>query len=346
MFRKTPSAKFFRLALFAMFFAYGVVLLGAYTRYSDAGLGCPDWPGCFGRLFAPITAQDIAEAHTFYPERPVDTNKAWKEMVHRYVSGVLGLLVFRLGWQGWRLRRNGGTIRSLAATLVVSLVVLQALLGMLAVTLQLKPLVVMSHLFVGMGILTLLWWLVLREQRFWRPIADAPAARALRPRVLLALILVAAEIALGGWTTANSAALVCPDFPTCRGAWWPEADYVDAFTHWRDLGLDYEGVALSLPAATAVHVAHRVGALITFLYVGWLALRTVRVAGNTALCRYGLLILILLLVQMALGIMTVVLHLPVAVAVAHNGVAALLLLSVVTLNHVIRPRGGAHGRTG
>lgn len=340
MFRKSPSAKFFRLALFGMFCSYGVVLLGAYARFNDASLGCPDWPGCFGRLFAPITPKDIAEANTLFPERPVDTHKAWQEMVHRYVTGALGLLVFRLGWLGWRLRRMGGVLRSLIVTLVVALVALQSLLGMLTVTLALKPVVVMSHLFVGMAILTLLWWVVLREYRFWRPVS-LPAAREfrqLRPRALLALALVAAQIALGGWTSANHVSLVCPDFPTCRGSWWPETDFIDAFGLWRDLGIDYEGQALSLPAATAVHLAHRVGALITLLYVGWLAVRVMRLGGETTLCRYGFLVLVLLLAQMTLGIMSVVLHLPVAVSLAHNGVAALLLLSLVTLNHVLRPR--------
>jgi len=338
LFRKSPSAKFFRLALFSLVFAFAGVLLGAYARFSDAGLGCPDWPGCYGKLFAPITPGDISDAHALYPERPVDSYKAWKEMMHRYVSGVLGLLVFRLGWLGWRLRRNGGRMRSLMTTLILSLVMFQALLGMLGVTLQLKPLIVMGHLIVGMTILMLLWWVLLREHRFWRPPPDSPAARRLRLRALFALGLVAGQIALGGWTSANAASLVCPDFPTCQGSWWPEADFIDAFTLWRGIGIDYDGSALSVPAAIAVHLAHRVGALIVTLYVGWLALRTISTGGDTQLCRYGLLVLVLLLTQVALGIAGIVTHLPLALSVAHNGVAALLLLSLVTLNHVVRPR--------
>jgi heme a synthase len=334
---RSMSMKFFRVALFSTAIAYCVVLLGAYTRLSDAGLGCPDWPGCYGKLFAPVTAQDIDAAKKFHPEKPVESQKAWKEMVHRYVAGTLGLLILRLSALGWQLRKINRRQQYLLPAVVTVLVFGQAVLGMLTVTLQLKPLVVMAHLLGGLVILALLWWMVLREQRFWRPVPTSPISRRLRLRAIIALVLVTLQIALGGWTSANYAALTCPDFPTCQGAWWPQVDFIDGFTLWRGLGIDYEGGVLSLPAATAVHLAHRIGALITFFYVGWLALHTLRVGAQDNLRRYGLLVLAVLLLQIGLGIMNVLTHLPLVIAVAHNAVAALLLLSLVTFNHVIRP---------
>jgi cytochrome c oxidase assembly protein subunit 15 len=338
MLGKTKSAKFFRFALFSAFFAYGVVLLGAFTRVSDAGLGCPDWPGCYGRLFAPTTAQDILQAKQVYPDKSVESPKAWKEMVHRYVAGSLGLLIVRLAALGWQLRKRHRRQQYIIPAVVMVLVFIQAVLGMLTVTLQLKPLIVMAHLVCGLSVLGLLWWIVLREHRFWRPPRESDTLRSLRPRALIGLAIVIGQIALGGWTSANYAALVCPDFPTCQGVWWPNMDFVDGFTLWRGLGINYEGGVLTLAAATAVHMAHRLGALITVLYVGWLAVRVVRIGAKDDIRRYGVLVLVALVLQAALGITNVVTHLPVAVAVAHNGVAALLLLSIITLNHAVRPR--------
>lgn len=326
----------FRVALLTALLAYAVVLLGAYTRLSDAGLGCPDWPGCYGQLLAPSQAPDISEAVEAYPDSQVEPAKAWKEMIHRYAAGTLGLLIVLLAFLSFRDRRRSW--RRWLAGFLVALVIFQALLGMWTVTLQLKPLVVMGHLLGGLALLGLLWWLALREQHYWKPVTG-PAAllRRLRPRAWTALALVTVQIALGGWTSANYAALVCPDFPTCQGAWWPNVDFIDGFTLWRGLGVNYEGGVLNLAAATAVHMAHRLGALITFLYVGWLALHLMRVGNKEHLCRYGLAMLIALLAQIALGIINVLTFLPLPVAVAHNGVAALLLLSVVTLLHVLHP---------
>lgn len=331
-----PNIALFRIALFTAVLAYLVVLLGAYTRLSDAGLGCPDWPGCYGRLVAPTAAAEVEDAAQAYPTSRVEPAKAWKEMVHRYAAGVLGLLIVLLAFASFRARRKWS--RRGLALFLVALVIFQAVLGMWTVTLQLKPLVVMGHLLGGMAILALLWWLALREQHFLKPVSGpASVLHRLRPRAWVALGLVAVQIALGGWTSANYAALVCPDFPTCQGQWWPNADYADGFVLWRGLGVNYEGGVLSLAAATAVHMGHRLGALITFLYVGWLALHTIRVGGKEHLCRYGLFMLIALLAQIALGVANVLNHLPLPVAVAHNGVAALLLLSVVTYIHALHP---------
>jgi cytochrome c oxidase assembly protein subunit 15 len=359
-----PNVLLFRIALLTALLAYAVVLLGAYTRLSDAGLGCPDWPGCYGRLIAPSAAADVEDAAQAYPSIRVEPAKAWTEMVHRYVAGALGILIVVLALIGFRDKRKPKR-RWLAAFLVV-LVVFQAVLGMWTVTLQLKPLVVMGHLLGGLAIMALLWWLVLREQNYWKPVSGpATLLRRLRPRAWIALTLVVVQIALGGWTSANYVALVCPDFPTCQGQWWPNVDFADGFVLWRGLGVNYEGGVLSLAAATAVHMGHRLGALITFLYVGWLALHVIRVGGKKHLirqderaqraglhlirqderaqraglhlCRYGLAMLIALLTQIVLGVVTVLTHLPLPVAVAHNGVAVLLLLSVVTFIHALHP---------
>ncbi len=340
----------FRVALLTALLAYAVVLLGAYTRLSDAGLGCPDWPGCYGKLLAPTHAPDVSAAADAYPDSRIEPAKAWKEMIHRYAAGTLGMLIVLLAFLSFRDRRRPW--RRWLAGFLVALVIFQALLGMWTVTLQLKPLVVMGHLLGGLTLLGLLWWLALREQQRWKPVSGpATLLRRLRPRAWTALALVSLQIALGGWTSANYAALVCPDFPTCQGVWWPNVDFLDGFTPWRGLGVNYEGGVLNLAAATAVHMAHRLGALITFLYVGWLALHLMRVGGKERLirqderaqraglplCRYGLAMLIALLAQIALGVINVLTLLPLPVAVAHNGVAVLLLLSVVTLLHALHP---------
>jgi len=340
MVRTSKSQRFFRLALFSAFFSLLLVLLAAWGRINEAGLGCPDWPGCYGRLFAPLTAQELSEARAFFPRQPAEEEKLLKETLHRYFSGALGLLIIRLTVLGWQLKKHVRRQQVLIPALVFVLVFAQVILGILTVKLQHKPLISMLHLSTGLSILGLLWWIVLREQRFWRPVTAAPAAvlSRLRPRALFALLLVIAQIALGGWMSVNYAALACPDFPVCQGTFSPPMNLFDGFALWRDIGLEYEGVLLNLEAATAIHMVHRVGALVTLLYVGWLALHTIRIGSRDHLCRYGMLVLALLLVQVALGIINVLAHLPLAIAVAHHAVAALLMLGLITLNHALRPR--------
>jgi cytochrome c oxidase assembly protein subunit 15 len=340
MIRTSKSQRFFRLALFSALFSALLVLLAAWGRINEAGLGCPDWPGCYGRLFAPLTAQELNEARTYFPRQPAEEEKLLKETLHRYFSGALGLLIIRLTVLGWQLKKHVRRQQVLIPALVFVLVFAQVILGILTVKWQHKPLISMLHLSTGLAILGLLWWVVLREQRFWRPVTAASAAvlRGLQPRALLALLLVISQIALGGWMSVNYAALACPDFPICQGTFVPPMNFFDGFALWRDIGLEYEGVLLNLEAATAIHMAHRIGALVTLLYVGWLALHTMRIGSRDNLCRYGMLVLVLLLAQVALGIINVLAHLPLAIAVAHHAVAALLMLSLITLNHALRPR--------
>ncbi len=340
MIRTSKSQRFFRLALFSALFSLLLVLLAAWGRINEAGLGCPDWPGCYGRLFAPLTAQELNEARSYFPRQPAEEEKLLKETLHRYFSGALGLLIIRLTVLGWQLKKHVRRQQVLIPALVFVLVFAQVILGILTVKWQHKPLISMLHLSTGLAILGLLWWVVLREQRFWRPVTAASAAvlKGLQPRALFALLLVIGQIALGGWMSVNYAALACPDFPICQGTFVPPMNFFDGFALWRDIGLEYEGVLLNLEAATAIHMAHRAGALATLLYVGWLALHTMRIGSRDNLCRYGMLVLVLLLAQIALGIINVLAHLPLVIAVAHHAVAALLMLSLITLNHVLRPR--------
>ncbi len=322
-----------RLVYATAVLAFVVVVLGAWVRLSHAGLGCPDWPGCYGHLDVPEAPQHVAAANAAWPERPVEAAKAWKEMIHRYAAGALGLAIAAIAVTAWCRRHEPGQPLALPLALL-GLVVFQALLGMWTVTLLLKPLVVMAHLFGGFTTLALLLWLGLRTSG-WRP-QIAPADAGLRGWALAALVALIAQVALGGWTSTNYAALACPDLPTCQGQWWPTTDFRDAFTPWRGLGVSYEGGVLDNEARVTIHLSHRLGALAVALALGALAWRLARTA-SPALRRLGRVLGGLLALQLALGVANVVLGLPLPVAVAHNGVAAALLLALVGANHALSP---------
>ncbi len=340
----TKSVKFFRMALSATFFAYAAVLFGSYVRYSDAGLGCPDWPGCYGKLFAPMTAQDYQRARqleneikTAAPTADLGGHRAWHEVVQRYLGGALGLILIRMAWLGWQLKKRRRRQQWIIPLVTMLTVFGTVTLGALAFDLRLKPLVMMIQILGGFTVLALLWWIVMREQRFWKSLSTSAITRAVRPWTLIGIAIAGCQITLGAWSMVNYAGLACPDFPMCQGVYWPNMDILQGLAPWRAAGLEYDSASLSLPAETAIHMAHRLGALIALLYIGWLSLHVLRVGIEGNLCRYGLLVLIMLLSTTALGVMTVVTHLPLAVAVAHSGVAVLLLLSLVTLYHVVRP---------
>lgn len=319
-----------RLAAIATVLALCVIVLGAWVRLSDAGLGCPDWPGCYGQLDVPAAEAEIKAANSLWPERPVDTAKAWKEMVHRYFAGGLGLLIFGIAALAWRRRRLGTSV-ILPAALAV-LVVLQALLGMWTVTLLLKPLIVVAHLLGGMILLALLVRLTLAHSR---ALPMLPHPRHLRRFAGLALAVLLVQIALGGWTSSNYAALACPDLPTCQGEWWPETDFGSAFIPWHGLGIDYEGGILDGPARTAIHLAHRLGAIVTTLVIGGLALVCLHRRHDRNLRRAGAALLALLALQLGLGLANVLWLLPLSVATAHNGGAALLLAALAAFMYML-----------
>jgi cytochrome c oxidase assembly protein subunit 15 len=305
-----------------------VVVLGAWVRLSDAGLGCPDWPGCYGHLDVPRAEAEVDAANQVWPERPVDTAKAWKEMVHRYVAGALGLLIAVIAVVALRRRRRGVPVGLPLA--LVALVIVQALLGMWTVTLLLKPLIVLAHLLGGLTVLALLAWLTLAHAP---RLPAMPHPRWLRRFAVFALLVLGVQITLGGWTSTNYAALACPDLPTCQGEWWPETDFDSAFVPWHGLGIDYEGGILDGPARTAIHLTHRLGAIVAALVIGALALACMHPARATALRRAGGVLALLLTLQIGLGLANVAWLLPLSVATAHNGGAALLLLALVALLH-------------
>lgn len=308
-----------------------VILLGAYTRLTDAGLGCPDWPGCYGQLTVPANPGQV-EDKAWLAQRPLEPEKGWNEMVHRYFAGALGLVILALAVWSWRRRRTRPEQPVWLPTLLLVLVVFQAILGMWTVTLLLKPLVVVGHLLGGFATLALLVLLA------WRCAPGRPPVVPGRLRVgaAIGLLVLVGQIALGGWTSANYAALACLDFPTCQGGWMPTMDFDEAFVLWRGLGVNYEFGVLEHPARTAIHVTHRMGALVTLLVLGWLVFDMLRI--GRGLARAAALIGMLLVVQIALGIGNVLLHLPLGVATAHNAVAALLLVSLVYLNGLLWQR--------
>lgn len=320
-----------RLAAIAAVLALCVIVLGAWVRLSDAGLGCPDWPGCYGHLDVPRADNELEAANAAWPDRPVDTAKAWKEMVHRYFAGALGLLVFAIAAIAWRRRRRGAPVA--LPTCIAALVVLQALLGMWTVTLLLKPLVVLAHLLGGMALLSLLVWLALANAR---RLPLLPHPHRLRGYTWAALVVLVAQIGLGGWTSTNYAAVACPDLPTCQGEWWPPMDFATAFVPWHGLGIDYEGGILESPARTAIHMSHRLGAIVTTLVIGALALASLRRPYDRNLRLAGAGLLALLLAQLGLGLGNILWLLPLPVATAHNGVAALLLASLVAFAYLLR----------
>ena len=333
-----PNARlllFRRLALFGALLAFVVVVLGAWVRLSAAGLGCPDWPGCYGHLTAHQAAQHADSISRHYPLRPFEYAKAQKEMLHRYFAGALATLVLLLAAVGALNRKAAGQPVALPMILVL-VVLLQALLGMWTVTLLLKPLIVLLHLLGGLTTLSLLSWLAIRVERTTRPGVE----RGLRVWALIALMALAVQLMLGGWTSSNYAALACPDFPTCQNSYWPAMDLRDAFVPWRGLPVtdesgDYQGGVLAHPARVAIHFVHRLGALLVALVVGWVALLAWRRAQTHAVRVAGALVAVLLVAQLIIGPLMVVRGFPLALATAHNAFAALLLVSLVRLNRLL-----------
>ena len=323
------SVWFVRLARFGAVLALAVVMLGAYVRSTDAGLGCPDWPGCYGRLVVPHPATSAEELGLEYT-RPLEAGKAWREMIHRYLASTLGLVCLALAVIAWRNRRDPEQPK-LAPAALVALVIFQGLLGMWTVTLLLKPIVVVAHLLGGFATLALL-----ASMGRWRSARFPAPTQALRALGLAAALALVLQISLGGWTSANYAALACPDFPKCQTQWWPAiADFKEAFVLWRGIGIDYEGGVLDHPARVAVHFTHRLGALLAAVLIALLGLRLVREPATRV---DGTAVLAVLVLQLCLGVSIVWFGVPLSLAVLHNGVAALLLLAVINANQRIRQR--------
>ena len=377
------------LAWVACVLAFFLIMYGSFVRLSNAGLSCPDWPTCYGRITWPVKPAAVAKADKAFPNRPVETHKAWREQTHRFAAGTLGLLVLaealvatfaakrRFGLViaavvligigiPMYMARNYVTASVLAAlgealllgvafswrdagwrriaVLALAVVCFQALLGMWTVTWLLKPIVVSGHLLGGMATFALLAWIAWRLsqeggqvhfseslQTSSRVIKNEPDPVLLFPAAVIGVVLLACQIFLGGWTSSNYAALACgiggSAFPTCLGQWWPAMDFHQGFILWRGIGVDFQGGILDAAARTAIQMVHRFGAAVVFVYVLWLAHK----AGRAGLRRHAIALAALLLAQIALGISNVMLGLPLAIAVAHTGGAALLLFALVTL---------------
>ncbi|MGR2660210.1 COX15/CtaA family protein [Chromobacterium haemolyticum] len=313
-----------RLIWLAFILACVVVPFGAYVRLSDAGLGCPDWPGCYGEISPHHAAESIQRQHAQSPDGPVSLGKAWKEMSHRYLAGALGALIVAVAWQAWRARRHRR-----AAGALLTVVAAQGLLGMWTVTLLLKPAIVTLHLLGGMSVLLLLAWLALSPRL--RPVEAPAALNWLARGLVLAVVL---QVALGGWVSTNYAALACQGFPACNGEWWPQMRFEHAFHLFRALGEAPDGSPLAVGNLVAVHWLHRLGAAL----VAVLCLATARAGWRLPALRGHLACLLALLgCQLALGVANVLLALPLPAAVSHNAGAASLLLASSLLALRLRP---------
>lgn len=321
------------LVFFATLLTFALVVIGAFVRLSDAGLGCPDWPGCYGQISPAHAEEHIAGAVEAQggAHGPVSMPKAWKEMVHRYIAGFLGLLLVVIAVLAWKKRRELGQSPWLPA-IVVGVVLLQAALGMWTVTMLLKPVIVTLHLIGGMTILALLSWLSLRQLPL-SPAQPTEHVARLRPVLILGLILTSLQILLGGWVSSNYAALACTDLPTCHGAWLPHMDFEHAFHIFRELGMTAQGDLLPMSALVAIHWMHRAGAVILSLFSLYVI---VRLFHFPDLRRLACLLGVVLATQFSLGILNVALSLPLTVAAAHNAGAAALLVTYVVLNYAAR----------
>ncbi|MGE0798175.1 MAG: heme A synthase [Lautropia sp.] len=351
---RTPLAR--RLLWLALFLTFDLIMFGAFVRVADAGLGCPDWPGCYGKITPFGALEQIRAAAAALPDGPVTVFKAWIEMLHRYLASALGLLIIGIAWLAWRQRREAGAATGSAASdatgdatgnatgnaiggqvagarlslvlavLTLAWVIIQGLFGMWTVTLRLRPAVVTAHLLGAMVLFALLF--AQADRISPRPAVGAAAAR-FRGWVVAALALVLVQIALGGWVSSNYATLACQDFPRCQGRWWPAMDLAAGFTIWRPLGALPDGSALPFQALTGIHYAHRLMAYLVLLAVGVLAWRIRRIAGLEKLARWLSAVLAL---QLGTGLTNIFLDWPAAAAVLHTGGATALVGILLMVN--------------
>ncbi len=321
----------FKLALAAVLVAALVLLLGVFTRLTDAGLGCPDWPGCYGHILWPSDGPEIVQAELLYPNSIVEPAKAWLEMSHRYLAAILGVLTIALAIISWR-RREMEEYPFRLPTLILFLVVWQSLFGMWSVTLKLLPQVVTFHLVAGMTTFSLLWLLALRlGSRPW-PITYIAyrQLQQIKPWLIAMLVLLFVQIALGGWTSSNYAAFACGDFPTCQQQWWPEMDFKSGFDLAQSVGPNYLGGKLETEARVAIHVTHRIGGLVLAVLAVIIGTALLRVKNNQVRL-LALTMLMLMAVELLLGVANNLLMAPMLTALLHHLFSALLLIVLVTL---------------
>ena len=323
--------KFRKLAWVTLFLTFDLIMFGAFTRLTDSGLGCPDWPGCYGHANPVQAHAQISAAEAAMPHGPVTVNKAWIEMIHRYLAMAVGVLIVAMmvvAWVRWRRSSSRDpAYRPLMPTLLFGFVCLQGAFGAWTVTMKLQPVIVTIHLLLGMALLGMLTWMAAR-QSLHAPINVAGAG--LRVAAAIGLVVLGLQIALGGWVSTNYAALACTDFPLCHGALVPRMDYEHGFALWRELGMTAGGDYLPFDALTAIHWTHRTFAFVVLAYLGWLGHKAMRIEG---LQKTGRWLLIMIAIQFLIGMATVFLKWPLAIAVMHNGGAALLVVLTVMLNY-------------
>src|SRR5690625_289533 len=324
-----------RLVFWTWFLTLDLIMFGAFVRLTDSGLGCPDWPGCYGNL-SPIGASaHISDALLSMPYGPVSFPKAWIEMIHRYIGSLLGLLIIGITWMAWRWRHVLQRRPTLATVTLVT-VCLQGAFGAWTVTHKLMPIIVTTHLLGGMTVLGLMTWLAARE-KYHPPLAKP--YRPLIPWVSLGLVLLGGQIALEGWVSTNYAAIACMDFPTCHGQWLPPMDFSGGFSLVRALSVLPPASMCSVDALYAIHWTHRNFAFLVFIYLLSLAVRTKNQGGLVGPTK---LMIGLLIAQLITGLTTIFFQWPLAIAVIHNGGAAGLVLVMVTM--LVRLSGQSRAR--
>lgn len=322
---------FKKLLLLTTITAFCLVVLGAYVRLSDAGLGCPDWPGCFGTLSVPESQSAIENAELNFPTQRVETDKAWKEMIHRYVAGFLGIMIFLIGIISYKNKRVL-KVNPIVPYSIVILVIFQALLGMWTVTLLLKPIVVSAHLIGGMTTLGLLTFVT---HRYWGKI-QANTLKSAHEIFLVrfSLFILFVQIFLGGWTSTNYAGLACTDFPTCHGILVPSLNFKDAFDIFRDLGKLSDGSPLPLAVFETIQWVHRLGALVTWLFFIYLASVILK---YKTMRNLGYVLVFVITAQFIVGVANLLLHLPTVLAVMHTfGAASLVVLAAILNSRITK----------
>lgn len=352
--KEIAHKKLFKLTLAAFILTIFVIVLGAFTRLADAGLGCPDWPGCYGHLLWPNEAHEVIKAEASFPDAPVEHDKTWPEMVHRYFAGTLGLFILAIAVISIRERKTLSANNSLSNSLdksasnsvsnmvqriplklplfLLALVILQGAFGMWTVTLKLWPKVVTAHLLGGFTTITFLWLLTQRlgGSRWLLTEGQLSRLQAIKPWLIVGLTVVICQIALGGWVSSNYAALACPDIPQCLNQWLPPTDFKAGFNVWQDIGPNYLGGQLDNHARTAIHLTHRIGAIVVLVILLILGIKLLQVKARDV-SQWVYLLWAVLCLQILLGISNIVFALPLWIAVGHNAVGAVLLLTIVSI---------------
>ncbi len=334
------SDKYRKLILLTLFLTFDLILFGAFTRLSDSGLGCPDWPGCYGHASPWQAHADISAAQLALPSGPVTVMKAWIEMTHRYFAMGIGVLIIALMVIAWRRWLQSGRVEKrfspFLPTFLFVLVCVQGAFGAWTVTQKLQPLIVTIHLLLGLSLLALLACLLAQQNRYVAdalPVSNSAAVSALKIPAACAFLVLIAQVALGAWVSTNYATLACTDFPLCHGNWIPSMDFANAYTLWRELGKTGSGEYLPFAALTAIHWVHRTFAVVVIALIAWVAYRARRIDGLNRIARF---LFVVLAVQFGTGVLSIFFMSPLLLAAAHNGGAALLTLLLTMLNCKIR----------